>query len=154
MLKYNMEHLNLILIIGSICLNFCSIIFFMIGLFIINKKSNQKLDDINKDISEALTKTLEFTQKEFKANYENHQEIIDWEYDALKKIMQSSSENFNYLAKQQFLNENLLNNVLSSLGFRSRFDESDIEKPKRTYADPPNPVELEGLKIVNGKTEN
>jgi len=126
----------------------------MIGLFIINKKSNQKLDDINKDISEALTKTLEFTQKEFKANYENHQEIIDWEYDALKKIMQSSSENFNYLAKQQFLNENLLNNVLSSLGFRSRFDESDIEKPKRTYADPPNPVELEGLKIVNGKTEN
>lgn len=149
-----MEHLNLILIIGSICLNFCSIIFFMIGLFIINKKSNQKLDDINKDISEALTKTLEFTQKEFKANYENHQEIIDWEYDALKKIMQSSSENFNYLAKQQFLNENLLNNVLSSLGFRSRFDESDIEKPKRTYADPPNPVELEGLKIVNGKTEN
>jgi len=149
-----MEQFNSILIIISLGLSFfntCLIIGFS---FYLNKKTNSKLDDMPKDLSEALGKIVSYLEKEFEANFKTHQQMSDWEHDAFQKVIQSSSENLNFIAKQQFLNENLLNNILSSLGFRSRFDESDIEKPKRTYADPPNPVEIEGLKIVDGKSQN
>ena len=153
-----MENLNLVMIIVLLILsliNTFAIIGFSLFLYRkIDHKLDNKLDEIPKDLSEALTKMIVFLQKEFESNYAIHQQMTDWEHDVFQKIMQSFSENFSYMAKQQFLNENLLNNVLSSLGFKSKFDETEIEKPKRTYADPPNAVEIEGLKIVNGKPES
>jgi len=149
-----MEQLSLILIVASLILSFFNMVIVIFCLFYFYKKTQKNLSEIPQDLSEALTKIVSYLEKEFEANFKTHQQMSDWEHDAFQKVIQSSSENLNFIAKQQFLNENLLNNILSSLGFRSRFDESDIEKPKRTYADPPNPVEIEGLKIVDGKSQN
>lgn len=152
-IKYNMEQLNSILIILSLILSFFNTCLIIGFVYYLNKKTNLKLDDMPKDLSEALSKIVVYLEKEFESNFKIHQQMSDWEHDTFQKVMQSSSENFNFIAKQQYLNENLLNNILTSLGFRSRFDETEIEKPKRTYADPPSPVEIEGLKIVDGKSE-
>ena len=72
---------------------------------------------------------------------------------------QQQPQHLNLEARHQMVlllnsHPNLLNNILSSLGFRSRFDEEEIEKPKRTYADPPSPTELESLKILDGKSQS
>lgn len=149
-----MEQLSLILIVASLVLSVFNTIIVIFCSFYFYKKTQKNLAEIPEDLSEALTKLVEMLQKEFKANYETHQQMTDWEHDALQKVMQGFSENFSFIARQQFLNENLLNNILSSLGFRSRFDEGEIEKPKRTYADPPSPVEIESLKIINDKSES
>jgi len=149
-----MEQLSLILIIVSLIFTFFNTLIIVGLYYYFYKKLNSKLEEIPKDLSEALIKIVEMLQKEFNANYDTHQQMTDWQHDALQKVIQNFSDNFNYMSRQQYQNENLLNNILSSLGFRSRFDEEEIEKPKRTYADPPSPTELESLKILDGKSQS
>ena len=145
-----------ILCIGSVTISFFSFSSLVIAIYLSNrnfKKINNKIDEIATDLSDAMTKTIELISKEFKENAEMHQVLTDWEHSMFEKTIQNSSENFNFIAKQEYFMQNLLSNLLDSLGFRSRFDESNIEKPQRNYSDPPPPVELEGLKIKDGKPD-
>jgi len=146
----------LTLCICSIIASFISFASSIMIFYLINKNFknlNNKIDSNALDLSDVLTKMIEIIIKEFGNNIEVHQSLTDWQHSMFDKLMQNSSDNFNFMAKQEYFGQNLLSNLLDSLGFRSRFEENNIEKPKRTYADPPSPVTLEGLKIKDGKSD-
>jgi hypothetical protein len=145
-----------ILCIGSSIVSLSCLTASVVVFYLINKNFknlNNKIDTNALDLSDALTKTIELIAREFGNNLEIHQSLTDWQHSMFEKLMQNSSENFNFIAKQEHFGQSLLSNLLDSLGFRSKFEENNIEKPKRTYADPPQPVELEGLKIKDGKSD-
>lgn len=148
------------LIIITVCLSsailiFLNLIISCLFLYFSNKnykKISSDFEENAKDLSEALTKVMEYLNKQTADNLDLQQKLTDWEYSMFEKVIQNSSENFNFIAKQEYLTQGLISNMLESLGFRSKFDEQNIEKPKRNYGDPPPPVELEGLKITDAES--
>lgn len=130
---------------------FFALLLILLGFFILSiyyfYKINKKINEMNVDISDALTKTIAYLNNEFKSNAQAHQDTIDWHYKNLEKINEFNGQYFNILLNQ--LNNNLvsMNVIMELLGYRPKFDESQIEKPKVNYAEPPAPQKIEGLRI-------
>ena len=116
-------------------------------LFYFLYKMNKKINEMNQEVSEALTNLIKYLDKEFKLNNKAHQDTIDWQYNIFEKIVDSESQNFNMIFNQ---NNNLsvsFSIIMELLGYRAKFDEGQIEKPQVNYSQPPAPQKIEGLRI-------
>lgn len=102
---------------------------------------------MNADVSDALTNMIKYLDKEFKANSQAHQDSIDWHYKNLEKLTEFDTQYYNLLYSQNSNISSSLNVLMELMGYRPKFDESQIEKPKVNYGQPPAPQKLEGLKI-------
>jgi predicted PurR-regulated permease PerM len=119
---------------------------FLIAFYFLYKM-NKKVNEMNQDVSEALTNLVKYLDKEFKLNNQAHQDTINWQYNIFEKIIDFENQNFSTIFNQ---NNNLsasFNIIMELLGYRAKFDENQIEKPQVNYSQPPAPQKLEGLRI-------
>ena len=119
---------------------------FLISFYFLHKM-NKKVNEMNQDVSEALTNLVKYLDKEFKLNNKAHQDSIDWQYNIFEKIIDSENQNFNVIFSQNNNLSSSFNIIMELLGYRPKFDEGQIEKPQVNYSQPPAPQKLEGLKI-------
>ncbi len=141
-----MEILNLVFVCLGIFSFVLMLLFFGFGFYFLYK-INKKINELNLDISDALTKMIGYLNKEFKENTQAHQDSIDWHYKNLEKITEFNNQYFNLIASQNNNNSASINVLMELLGYRPKFDENQVEKPKVNYGQPPAPQKLEGLKI-------
>lgn len=141
-----MEIFNFAFLTMFFIFNFFILVVFLFCFYFLYKM-NKKINDMNQDVSEALTNLIKYLDKEFKANNKAHQDSIDWQYNIFEKIIDSENQNFNAVFNQNNNMSASFNIVMELLGYRPKFDESQIEKPQINYSQPPAPQKLEGLKI-------
>ena len=102
---------------------------------------------MNIDISDALTKTITYLNKEFKANSDAHQDTVDWHYKSIEKNSEFNNQYYSLFFSQLNNISVSMNTLMDLMGYRPKFDDSQIEKPKINYATPPEPKKIEGLRI-------
>lgn len=138
---------NNIVVIGFLSgFLFIFLVCFLIVIYFLYK-TNQKINEMNSDVSDALTKMITYLNSEFKSNSQAHQDTIDWYFKNLEKLTEFNSQNFNLIFSQNNNTSASLNVIMELLGYRPKFDESQIERPKVNYAEPPAPKKIEGLRI-------
>lgn len=141
-----MEIMNFTIILGASLVCFVFFILFLIILYVLYKL-NKKIDSMNQDVSDALTKMIAYQSKEFNANSESHQQMVDWLYSNFEKILELNNQCFNSFSNQSSFTSNSLSIIMEMLGYRPKFDENVVERPQVNYGQPPAPKKIEGLRI-------
>lgn len=141
-----MEIINFTIVLGASLICFVFFVLFLIVFYFLYQL-NKKIDSMNQDVSDALTKMITYQNKEFNANSESHQQMVDWLYSNFEKTLEVNNQYFNSFFNQLSFTSNSLNIIMEMLGYRPKFDENGVEKPQVNYGQPPAPQKIEGLRI-------
>jgi predicted PurR-regulated permease PerM len=142
-----MEIINFTIIGGIFAVFFLLLLLSLIVVFYYLYKINKKIDETNKEISDALVKMITYQSKEFSTNSKTHQEMVDWFHTNFEKFLEYNSQSFNSFQGQLGFISNASNVIMEMLGYKPKFDESGIEKAQVNYGQPPPPKKIEGLRI-------
>lgn len=141
-----MEILNFVFLTVFLTFAILNLIAFLVSFYFLFK-INKKINETNQDVSEAFTNLIKFLDKEFKINNQAQQDAINWQYNTFEKIIESQHQNFNMGFNQNNSLAASFSMIMELLGYRPKFDESQIEKAQVNYSQPPAPQKLEGLRI-------